>query len=692
MSEQNQQFNAVIPDNVGHDKKENGKGDVTKRSEKKELASNKYFEERENSCVYLGVEVPKGSGGELVPDKKAFEDYFYTEEDYVLMRELATAMRLKQPLLDEGGTGIGKTSAVKRMCADLNMNYGLVSFSESTDLIDVIGHKDVVIEDGEEKIKWFDGYVTKIIREGGVLFLDEYNFQGGKVGGRINPIIDSILNGDKTITLTENDNELIKVHPELVLVAAQNPPGAEDGEEFTGRDVLSAEKFGRWTFHKLAGKMSKEMEQKRMQGMIGMDVKINIDKKEFRYAGEGVPLAELKDIPGMSYWIEKYVEIRETLESKTRDRSMGRQAQKVYFNPRLGQKILRYVSEFYRGDVNEVWKNALEYYIEKMFKAEEDREKVRTLANQSEFIPSEKETKRKGLERDKKKDADTADIKDEDEASAEVVKTPEELEKEKTIAEIEKIRERIKESDKAPEEWFKERIISATTPEDKEIQFNLEQILSHQKEFYNNLNLAEWAKDLPETIELTEEQIQNIKEKVEKHGFNKLRILPSVETQNKILEKLAEETHQSIDGLSDSEQYSDDEIWLSGTVKSEFPNKIKTTNRPEGCYIQLYKDEKEVLDETLNKTYPEARKYQKENNLQGYTLAEYLIFQREFTKENKKHPDDDYWTWLTDSELASSRVLRSGWSSGGRRLSVDSDASGYRGVRLGFRSSAVLEI
>ena len=44
MSEQNQQFNAVTPDNVGHDKKENEKGDVTKRSEKKEPAPDKYFE------------------------------------------------------------------------------------------------------------------------------------------------------------------------------------------------------------------------------------------------------------------------------------------------------------------------------------------------------------------------------------------------------------------------------------------------------------------------------------------------------------------------------------------------------------------------------------------------------------------------------------------------------------------------
>ncbi len=685
MKEQNQQFGAITPE--GADKKEPDKkdGDVSKTPEAEELYSGEYFQEKEDSCVYLGVEVPKGSGGELVPNKKAFEDYFYTKEDYILMRELATSMKLKQPLIVEGGTGIGKTSAVKRMCADLNMNYGLVSFSESTDLTDVIGHKDIVIEDGEEKIKWFDGYATKIIREGGVLFLDEYNFQGGKIGGRINPIIDSILNGDKTINLTENDNELIQVHPDLVLVAAQNPPGTEDGEEFTGRDVLSAEKFGRWTFHKLAGKMSKEMEQERMLGMVGMDVEVDISQKEYRVAGEGIPLAELKDIPGMIHWIGKYTEIREMLESKVRDRSMGRQAQKIYFNPRLGQKLLRYVAEFYRGDINEVWKNAFEYYIEKMFKSEEDKEKIRATVEQSEFIPPKKETKRKGLGRDKKGGGPDTDGE----------KTPEELEKEKTLAEIEEIKKKIKESGKTPKEWFGDQTIQATTPEGKEIKFELNQILEESINLYKELNLAEWTKELPETITLSEEQINKLKEQIEKHGFNRMKIFPSVETQQKTLKILKTEANQPMKGLDDNEQYKKGKIDIWGSVEPHFPDGIRTKNRPKGIYIQLYKDDGGMPGETLKTKYTEARKIQKENNLQGYTLPEYLIFQREFTKENKKHPEHNNWTWLTDSEigdLASAQVLYSYWHSDVGRVLVGSFGSGFRPDNLGFRSSAVLPI
>ena len=236
-------------------------------------------------------------------------------------------------------------------------------------------------------------------------------------------------------------------------------------------------------------------------------------------------------------------------------------------------------------------------------------------------------------------------------------------------------------------------IITTKTLEGERVELNIEQTLSHYKELFNNLNLTEWTNDLPETIELTEDQINEIKEQVEKHGFNRIRIMPSVEIQNSSLRKLAEETHKPIEGLEESEQYAGKGLpWLSSPAELD---KIKNKNRPEGCYIQLYKDNKEVPNETLDKTYPEARQYQKENNLQGYTLAEYLIFQREFTKENKNHPDHENLTWLTDSEIgdsASSRVLNSSWFISGRRLDVNSDGSDAHGGLLGFRSSAVFEI
>ena len=244
-------------------------------------------------------------------------------------------------------------------------------------------------------------------------------------------------------------------------------------------------------------------------------------------------------------------------------------------------------------------------------------------------------------------------------------------------------------------EEFVELKIKAKTPEGIEVEFKLKEILNYSKEFYRKLNLDSWADALPDTLKLSQEQIEKLQQNIEKHGFNKMLIYPPVEIQNKTLETLLQETTKPIPGLDENEQYGkmkDDgtryegfEKWFSDDLKD-----IKNINRPEGkCYIQLYKDKQEVPDETLRQTYSEARQYQKDNSLQGYTLAEYLIFQREFTIQNKKHPEHTRYSWLTDSELHSSRVLSSFWHPGVRRVLVLSDDFGYRNDDLGFRSSAI---
>jgi len=78
------------------------------------------------------------------------------------------------------------------------------------------------------------------------------------------------------------------------------------------------------------------------------------------------------------------------------------QRQRLYFNPRLEQGLLNYVSKFYRGDINEVFKNAFEHLVVGMYKSDIDKEKIRTVLNQASYIP-QAETKRKGLEEEKPK-------------------------------------------------------------------------------------------------------------------------------------------------------------------------------------------------------------------------------------------------------------------------------------------------
>jgi hypothetical protein len=664
-----------------------------KRTEKSEkiapehIGDQPFFEDKTDSCVYLGVEVKKGDGGQHVPPKEAFAEYFYTEDDLKLMRDIATSFRLSQPLLVEGGTGIGKTSAVKRMCADLNLNYCLVSFSENTELMDVIGHKDIAVEDGKETVKWYDGKLIEAIRHGGVAFLDEYNFQGGKVGGRINPIIDSILNGDHSVVLPENDNEKIKVHPNFRLVAAQNPPGAEEGEEFTGRDVLSAEKFGRWTFHKLPLKMSPEMELSRALGMIGVVEKPSVPEFEYRFAGEGVPFSEMKDIPGMKHWLEKYVEIKNTVEAKVRDRSMGRQAQKLYFNPRLLNKMMRYVSVFYRGDINAVWDDAFEYFIIKMFKSEEDKNKVCETVKMSYFVQPAGQSKRRGV------DSLPAD-KGPEESMAE---SAEQSEFDKVAFAL---RARMGKMKKEVAGGSAE-ILTARTPEGKEISVDLDSALGDSKSFFLRSGLSEFAKSLPESVDLSETALARCKEALEQ-GFDRVVFMPDLETINKVgitnlKAKLADTPLPDGTFSDEGDNYKNESYLEDPIAKKHFLTVSAEAKRAKG-YLLFYSSES-VPEETKNMTFPQAEKYLQEKNLDGFTLPDYYIIQRMEAEKNKNHSFDaisgdsktSNFTRLVDSR-APGGCVRAGWNPFYRQVNVYWNFAEGQNPDLGARPAIVVPL
>jgi len=302
-----QKFDVVIP----KDGKEKPKKESPDAKESVSNPEQPYITIKDDSVSYLGVEVPKGSGGRLTPDASEFkEEYFYLEGHYQLMREVATALLLNKPILLEGGTGVyNKTTTIARMCRDLNMNYCKVNFDRETAREDVIGGQTLKVdENGKEKLEWYDGDLMYAIRNGGVAFLDEYNRQG-KLAGIINPIIDAILNGRKEISNPYNENERVSVHPNFRLVAAQNPPGFEGGHEYTDRSQLPAETFGRWVYRKLPIEYTEKEENDLIAGMIGEEVGLKLPETEFRRTGKGIPVNNLAEIPGMVHWRKEIVAI-----------------------------------------------------------------------------------------------------------------------------------------------------------------------------------------------------------------------------------------------------------------------------------------------------------------------------------------------------------------------------------------------
>jgi len=67
--------------------------------------------------------------------------------------------------------------------------------------------------------KWQDGPVTDLVRHGGVLLLNEIDF----MPERITTVLFGLLDDRREIQLLENGGEVIKAHPDLVVIGDHNP-------------------------------------------------------------------------------------------------------------------------------------------------------------------------------------------------------------------------------------------------------------------------------------------------------------------------------------------------------------------------------------------------------------------------------------------------------------------------------------
>lgn len=126
------------------------------------------------------------------------------------------------PMFICGESGFGKNMMVEQVCADLGRELIRFNFSVETDKVDLVGGPSLV--DGN--IIYNDGPVIKAMRQGAVLFLDEF--------GKGNPNTMLILNGilEGKSYLNPHTGEIIKPKEGFNIIAASNSAGR--GEE-TGR-------------------------------------------------------------------------------------------------------------------------------------------------------------------------------------------------------------------------------------------------------------------------------------------------------------------------------------------------------------------------------------------------------------------------------------------------------------------------
>lgn len=124
------------------------------------------------------------------------------------------ACKNKIPFLLKGPTGTGKSRFIEFMAHKLSKPLVTVSCHEETSSTDLIGR---FIIKGAETV-WLDGPLTKAVKEGSIIYLDEIAEARPDVIVAIHPLTDH-----RRELFIDKLGETIKAHDNFMLVASFNP-------------------------------------------------------------------------------------------------------------------------------------------------------------------------------------------------------------------------------------------------------------------------------------------------------------------------------------------------------------------------------------------------------------------------------------------------------------------------------------
>jgi len=466
--------------------------------------------ETEQSVAYLGVELPKAKGGDFCPKRENYQGYINEEFSLELQRKIATSWKLDQPILIEGGTSIGKTTTVRKMCAELGYEVYYKNLNGTTDVEDLMG-RYVPNPDrktgNDPEYKWADGPVTQGLRQESekikVIILDEYNSANPNIVIRLHEVLDELeKNGE--VVLAEDASERVQVgKTKTKIIALTNPPG----KGYLDRQPLDPAQLRRWNYQKEVTELPKDT----FSGSVDIMFHLKSETKEMAQekfllsSDVEIPIGELREVPGMKELVEKYKEFHHAAKELLKNRKIAQdQPQAFMYDDRMEpQRVLKFIQNFYRGDINEVWKEALRYFYVNKLEDDTDKQKLLELINAIEYAQPV-ESKRKGLEREG--------------AVAEAIakaETPEEAERLRTLAEIERVRKRIEESGKVPDGFFEEKREGLSGAIAEQIK-NAKEILGKKdvfgiEEIENTFGIKVRAEDVP-NIPFSKEDLEKAKE------------------------------------------------------------------------------------------------------------------------------------------------------------------------------------
>jgi len=122
----------------------------------------------------------------------------------------------KQNVLIIGETGTGKTHLARWVAYKAKLSYVRINLNRMTTVEDFVGQW---VPTAEGNFKWQDGVLTRLMRYGGLLVVDEIN----ACPPELLFCLHGVLDDERKIVLTQKDGEVVFAHPEFWLVATMNP-------------------------------------------------------------------------------------------------------------------------------------------------------------------------------------------------------------------------------------------------------------------------------------------------------------------------------------------------------------------------------------------------------------------------------------------------------------------------------------
>ncbi len=146
-----------------------------------------------------------------LPERAELPWYRPVGEELALFEQ---AWRQRLPLMIKGPTGCGKSRLVEHMAARLGRPLVTVAAHDDTSAVDLLGR--YLVRGGDTV--WQDGPVTRAVRQGAILYIDEVAEARPDVVVVLHPLTDH----RRQLYLDRRD-EVLEAGPEFMLVVSYNP-------------------------------------------------------------------------------------------------------------------------------------------------------------------------------------------------------------------------------------------------------------------------------------------------------------------------------------------------------------------------------------------------------------------------------------------------------------------------------------